>query len=90
MQSRKDSDSVMKRLNIKVVFAAFAVMLVMCVTVAVLSFALADENAPGADVPAATAEAAGTGTKTNIDYIILNSISEESEDQMYHIVEIGS
>lgn len=80
----------MKRLNIKVIFAAFAVMLVMCVTVAVLSFTLADESSNNpSGAPAATAEA--SGTKTNIDYIILNSNSTEPDaDTIYHMVEIGS
>lgn len=79
----------MGKVNKRVIIAAFAVMLIMTITVAILSFSLADNNdntgSGTTDVEAAS------NTKTNIDRIIETATSTDADvDTVYHIVEIGS
>lgn len=80
------------RRNMKITIAAMATLLVMAIAATVISFSFADNDDEGTITEEnllALAEE-GSDVKTNIDYIIENSLDADSEDQEYHIVEIGS
>lgn len=80
------------RRNMKITIAAMAVLLVMAVAATVISFSFADDSDEGTiteeELLALAADDAVS--LTNIDYIIQNSNDAASDDQEYHIVEIGS
>lgn len=80
------------RRNMKITIAAMATLFVMAIAAMALSFSYADNDDEGTITEEnlmAMAEDGNTAL-TNIDYIIRNSLDAESEDQEYHIVEIGS
>ena len=82
----------MKKRNAKTLVVSLALMLVMCVATTLLSFSLADEGDGGGS---SDSESKLNVTKTNIDYIIENSINggkDESGRDLspFYIVEIGS
>lgn len=85
----------MKSRNAKTVVISLALMLVMCVATAVLSFSLAEETPTvGAGTSSTLPEGSLNATKTNIDYIIDNSNHGEVVDgrdlSRFYILEIGA
>ena len=78
--------------NMKLKVTALVAMLFMAIAVTFLSFSHADEEIQDDSLLMADASTAvDVGSKTNIDYIIMNSNSTDPEvDQNYNIVEIYS
>ncbi len=81
----------MKKRNAKTLVISLALMLVMCVATALLSFSLADDTTPDSGVDASNKST----TRTNIDYIIENSHGSDKDEtgrdlSPFYIVEIGS
>ena len=81
----------MKKRNAKTLVISLALMLVMCVATALLSFSLADDTTPDSGVDASNKST----TRTNIDYSIENSHGSDKDEtgrdlSPFYIVEIGS
>ncbi|MBQ9234827.1 MAG: DUF5057 domain-containing protein, partial [Lachnospiraceae bacterium] len=82
----------MLKRNKKLTLIALVAMLFMAVAVTFLSFSKADEDLSGDELDlVAAGNSLDVGSKTNIDYIIQNANSTETDvDKNYHIIEIYS
>ena len=82
----------MKKRNAKTLVLSLALMLVMCVATALLSFSLADDTTGDGG---SGSESDKSSTRTNIDYIIENSNNADKDEtgrdlSPFYIVEVGS
>ena len=76
----------MRKISRKVLIGFIAMLVLSATAFAALTFSLADETTDETD----TSVYAAGAPSTIIDYIIENSISADSKDPTYHILELGS
>ena len=76
----------MRRISKKLLIGIIAMLVLSATAFAALTFSLADDTTE----ESSEAVFAASGPSTIIDYIIENSISPDSTDPTYHILELGS